>query len=560
MSGNFDHTYGGFGTAPKFPPHRGLALMLARYRATRDENLLRMATLTFDRMACGGMYDQIGGGFHRYSTDAKWLVPHFEKMLYDNALLADAYLDAWQATGRDLYQRVARETFDWVLREMTDEGGAFYSTLDADSEGEEGRFYVWRPDEVAAVLGPKEAPLFCEYYGITPRGNFEGGASIPNVQIPLAQLAERKGASAAELGARLESGRRLMLAARNHRARPHLDDKILTAWNGLMIAALARGAGPLDTLRYLDAAARAADFLLKNLRGADGLMRVSYRKGQVNAEGFLDDQAFFLRALLALHEATGDARWLREALALAKNTEASFKDTAAGGYFFTPPGKADLIVRSKSPTDGAIPSGNSMMAASFLALHRATGDAAWRARAAEVFSAFGGSMEAMPGAFHSMLAALDLYTSGGGVPPANSATPPVRVTVVSSSPSGAIAGAGGTAQIEIRLDIPEGWHVNSSKPTLPYLIPTSVSLAPGGPVSLGGVDYPEGRMVTLGFAGKPISVYEGRQTIRLRVTVDPSAPAGPLTVRGSVTSQACSQEACQLPSQKSFETVVTKAP
>jgi len=555
MGGGFDHVNGGFGSAPKFPPHRGLVLMLSRYRRTHDENLLRMATLTFDRMALGGMYDQVGGGFHRYATDPKWLVPHFEKMLYDNALLADAYIDAWQTTGRPLYLKVVRETLDWVLREMTSPSGAFYSTLDADSEGEEGLFYVWRPEEVSSLLGATEAPLVGEYFGITARGNFERGASIPNVEVPLEQFAEHKEIEPQQLSARIESARRRMLEARGRRVRPHLDDKILTAWNGMMIGAMARAARALDAPAYLDAATRAAEFLLKNLRGPDGLMRVSYRDGQLHSEGFLDDQAFFLHGLMALHEATGDGRWLKEAVALAGATDKAFQDPSAGGYFFTKPDRADLIIRSKHPTDGAIPSGNSMMALSFLAIHRATGEAAWLRRAEAVFTAFHGAIADMPGAFHNMLIAVDLASNGSR--PAGAARQAFDVTT-RLDPASATPGSG--LDLEVVLKVEPGWHVNSAQPSLPYLIPTSVGLDIAGPVAIDRIDYPEGKLSSMGFAGKPISVYEGTQKIRLKLTLSHDAQPGQVKVAGWVISQACNDEACQLPSRRSFEAPLTVLP
>ncbi|HEY3175436.1 MAG TPA: DUF255 domain-containing protein [Candidatus Polarisedimenticolia bacterium] len=555
MTSSFDHVDGGFGMAPKFPPHRGLVLMLARYRRSRDENLLRMATLTFDRMACGGMYDQIGGGFHRYSTDPKWLVPHFEKMLYDNALMADAYIDAWQTTGAERYRRIVHEILGWVLREMTDSQGPFYSTLDADSEGEEGKFYVWKPDEVLAALGPVEGALVNEYYGITPRGNFEGGESIAHVEIPLDAFAERKGIPPATLTRRLDAARARLLAARGVRVRPHLDDKVLTAWNGLMIGALARAGRAFDEPRYLSAASKAADFLLKNVRASDGLMRVSYRAGKVNSEGFLDDQAFFIEGLLALNEATGEPRWLKEAQSLVGATDAAFRDAARGGYFFAQAGRPDLIVRSRSSNDGAIPSGNSVMARSFLRLHAATGDPTYRARAGEILTAFQSALEAMPGAYHNMLAALEGYLATG--PPLGSKQPVVSATARAVS-TGALAG--GTALVEARIEIGKGWHINSARPTLPYLIPTVVGVQAGQPAEIETIEYPEGRMIQLGFAGKPISVYEERQTVRLTLRLDRELPPGPFKARCFVTYQACNDEACLPPTQASFEVSLTISP
>ncbi len=546
MSGNFDFVHGGFGRPPKFPPSRGLKLMLERHRETRDENLLRMATLTFDRMAYGGMYDQIGGGFHRYSVDAEWLVPHFEKMLYDNALLADAYIDAWQTTRKDLYRRIAHEIFGFVLREMTDDGGAFYSSLDADSDGEEGTFYVWRPDEVMALLGEKEGALMNDYYGITPSGNFEGGATVLHVKEPPEHVAERLGIPLADLMERIGAARQRLLGGRASRARPHLDDKVLTAWNGLMIAAFAEGGRALEETRYVKAGARAADFLLNHVRGVDGLMRVSHRAGRTRDEAFLDDQAFFIKGLIALHEATGEARWLAEARALVKATDATYWDTDKGGYFFARPARRDLIVRTKSPMDSAIPSGNSVMAASLVKLSQVTGEPGYRARAGEVLSTFGGGMQAVPGAFHNMLAALGDYVEAGDRP-----EPRTLIALTTETPDG-VVGPGSTVSVDLRLDIQKGWHVNSASPTLKYLIPTSVSMEPGG-LALATVQYPEGAMVSLGFAREPISVYEGLQVIRLRLAVGTGATPGRLTQTGTLRYQACNDEACLPPAEMKFE-------
>jgi len=553
LSGRFDSVNGGFGNAPKFPPHRGIALLLAGYRRTGDENLLRMGRLTLDRMARGGMYDQIGGGFHRYSTDAKWLVPHFEKMLYDNALLAEVYVDAWLATGDPFYERVARQVFEWVLTDMTDPQGAFYSTLDADSEGEEGKYYVWRPEEVLEVLGEDLGRLVDDFYDITPRGNFEGGRSIPHVDVPASEFAAARKMPSDRFLVRLDQARARLLERRRTRVPPHLDDKILTAWNGLMIDSLARGGKALEAPRLVEAASRAAAFLLENLRGPDGLMRVSYRKGKLNAEGFLDDQAFFVAGLISLYEATSEPRWLDAARALVDVTDRTFWDTAQHGYFFTRPGMTDLIVRAKNPTDSAIPSGNSIMAASLVRLGRLTGDARYQRRAGEVLSAFSGAMSRMPAAFHNMLAALDSYVEAGGEP---SDTPVVAVRV----PEAKIRLApGGTAEVRLEIDIKSGWHINSSHPTLDYLIPTQVRLEPEGHVSLDSSEFPEADLVSLGFAGQAIAVYQGRAPVKLVLRADPSARPGPASVRGVVSFQACNDEACLKPATATFEIPLTLA-
>jgi len=547
MTRSFDHVNGGFGGAPKFPPARGLSLMLARFRQTRDENLLRMATLTFDRMALGGMYDQIGGGFHRYATDARWQVPHFEKMLYDNALLLDGYLEAWQVTGLELYQRVAREIMEWVAREMTSPDGAFYSSQDADSEGEEGRFYVWKPAEVTAVLGEAEAALVCQYYGITTSGNFEGNRSIPHIDATPDSVAARLRITPEELRRRVDAGRAKLLEARGRRVWPHRDGKILTAWNGLMIAAAANAGRILREPGYTAAAARAAGVILSKARGADGLLRVSHRGEQVSQESFLDDQAFMLRALLALREADSAAgeRWLAEARAVEKAADAAFRDPVQGGYFFTPPGRADLLVRPKNPADSAIPSGNSMMAACLVRLAAATGEKSYRDRAAATLAAFSGAMETLPAGFHNMLGALNDYLASGPVPAVR------QVVEVAVDGAAQPIAAGSRATTTLTIKIAEGWHINSSQPTLDYLIPTAVNLDAGS-VELVEARFPEGAMVKLGFAAKAISVYTGATEVPLLVAVPAGAPAGRRSTSGKLSYQACNETACLAPAQVSF--------
>ncbi len=276
MLQTFDARYGGFGGAPKFPHAIELKLLLARWHQSKREDLLEMVTVTLDRMAAGGIYDQLGGGFHRYSVDDRWLVPHFEKMLYDNAMLADCYLAAWQATGRDDYRRVVRETLDYVLRDMTDPYGGFYAAEDADSEGEEGKFYVWTPAEIEAVLGHDRAAAFSKVYDVSAAGNFEG-SNILNLSKPVAVCAKMLGRDAAELEAELADDRAKLLEARSKRVRPGRDDKVLVSWNGLMIDALAKAGAALDEPRYANAAAAAADFLLKELCDGEGRMLHCWR-------------------------------------------------------------------------------------------------------------------------------------------------------------------------------------------------------------------------------------------------------------------------------------------
>jgi hypothetical protein len=377
-----DETYGGFGGAPKFPPSTRLAVLLAEHRRRPDAKTLRAVTLTLDRMARGGVYDQVGGGFHRYSTDARWLVPHFEKMLYDNALLAAVYLEVHESTGNEYYRRIGVETLDFALRELRDPKGGFWSALDADSpnakgEREEGLFYVWTPREVAAVLGEKDAALFNRVYGVTAGGNWEG-KSIPNL---IARSVEGRGAEAklapAALWARLDALRARLRAAREKRPRPHRDDKVLANWNGLMIGALARGYDVTGDARYRKAAAEAASFVLTAMR-REGKLLHSYRAGKTQPQSFLEDYAFVCAGLLELHGATGEERWLAEARTLCGEMISRFWDEKAGRIYATPHDHEALLVRLGSAEDGPTPSGPSAAALALLRVARLTGDVAPR--------------------------------------------------------------------------------------------------------------------------------------------------------------------------------------
>ena len=403
----FDGTWGGFGAAPKFPQSAAISLLLRHHDRSGGEDALRMATTTLDRMALGGLYDQLGGGFHRYSVDREWLVPHFEKMLYDNAQLAAVYLEAFQLTGKPLYRRVAVETLDFVLREMTDEAGGFHSTLDADSEGEEGKYYLWDRKEIVQALGSDDAALFCQYFGVTDGGNFEGH-SILNIAVPLEEFAKEHGSSADDIQAQLDRMRAKLLSIRAARVPPGKDDKVLTDWNGLMISALARVYQVLGAERYRAAAERAAAFVLTDMR-RDGRLLHAYRKGRSHIGAYLDDHAFMIQALVDLYEATFDVRWIREAEALAAAMIDGFWDEAGGGFYFTPTGQADIIVRTKSAYDGATPSGNSVAAHALLRLAVLTDNAEYRDKAEKTLLAFRGEVVRMPSGHVRLLAALDFH-------------------------------------------------------------------------------------------------------------------------------------------------------
>jgi uncharacterized protein YyaL (SSP411 family) len=393
----YDEVNGGVRGAPKFPSSFPIRLLLRHYRRTGNAAALAMAEHTLEKMGAGGLHDQLGGGFHRYSTDARWLVPHFEKMLYDNALLAVAYAEAWQVTGRDDFARVLRTTLDYVLREMTAFGGGFFSATDADSEGEEGTFFVWREDEIRALLGG-DAEQFIRFYGVTPAGNFEG-RNVLFVQQPDERAWETHAGA-----------REILRTARAARPNPLRDDKILSAWNGLMISALAFGGRVLGEPRYVAAAGRAADFILAEMRPGGRLQR-SWKDGRSSGPGFLEDDAFFVAGLLDLYEATFDRRRLADALMLAEGTERLFADGERGGWFRSAGDHERLLAREKPSQDGAEPAGASVALLNVLRLHAITGDDALRRIAERALRAYAPRLQEQPAALHEMLLAVDFFVA-----------------------------------------------------------------------------------------------------------------------------------------------------
>jgi uncharacterized protein YyaL (SSP411 family) len=402
----FDPEWGGFGAAPKFPTPHNLTSLLRWHKRTGDGEVLEMVEVTLNAMRNGGIFDQVGFGFHRYSVDSKWLVPHFEKMLYDQALLAIAYLEAYQVTGKAAFARVAREVFTYVLRDMTGSDGGFYSAEDADSEGKEGLFYVWTPQEVKRHLGEKVGDLFCRFYGIAEGGNFEGGLSILHKRIPVQAFATRGGLDVQELETILEEARKRLFDVREGRIHPLKDDKVLTSWNGLMIAALAKGHQVLGDQVYAEAAGRAADFIARNLKDSGGRLLRRYRRGDVAHPGYLDDYAFLVWGLIELYEATFDISWLEEAIALNQDMINIFWDMEGGGLYFTGTGNEQLITRSKDLYDGALPSGNSVAAMNFLRLGRITGNIELEKKADGIARTFSKQIQEQPIAYTHMLNAL----------------------------------------------------------------------------------------------------------------------------------------------------------
>jgi len=406
LTRSFDPQFGGFGSAPKFPHPLELRLLLRSWRRTGEGRLLSMVTTTLDRMAAGGIYDHLGGGFHRYSTDARWLVPHFEKMLYDNASLAVAYLEGWQATHNEQYARVVRQTLDYVLREMTSPEGGFYSTEDADSEGQEGKFYLWTPAEVSAVLGRQPAQAFCHVYDVSEPGNFEGRNILNRCKTP-AQSAAILGRSEEELEAELATSRQRLLEARSARVRPGRDDKVLVSWNGLMIEALARSGAALGQPRYVDAAAGAARFLLSTLRSSEGRLLHVWRGGQARIDAFLDDYASLAHALVWLYEARFEECWIDEAALLADEILRRFHDPAEGGFFYTAAEHESLIARKKDMLDSSLPSGGGLATMALLRLGKLCDRNDYLEAARQSLRACATLMERSPTGSGQLLLALD---------------------------------------------------------------------------------------------------------------------------------------------------------
>ncbi len=406
---SYDKKYGGFGGAPKFPPAMALEFLLRTHARTGNDEALEMVRHTCKQMANGGMYDQLGGGFHRYSTDAKWLVPHFEKMLYDNALLSRLYLHYFQVSEEPSARETVEGILDYVLREMTHSTGGFYSTQDADSEGHEGKFFVWEIDEVRAALGEREATLFCSYYDITQSGNFEG-KNIPHVTRGLEQVAEENNVSLSELQASLNESRRKLFELRESRIKPGRDEKILTAWNGLMMASFAEAGVILNRPDYTEAARRNADFVLSNLRKGGALLR-TWKDGVAKFNAYLEDYSFLIEGLITLYETTGEFRWLEEAQTLTERMIEEFWDDDDGGFFFTGKSHESLIVRSKDYFDNATPSGNSVAAIALLRLAILTGKESYRNLAIAVLREISNGARRYPSGFGYALSAADFLLS-----------------------------------------------------------------------------------------------------------------------------------------------------
>jgi uncharacterized protein len=548
---DYDPVHGGFGGAPKFPRETLLELLLA-YVGDQDPapgrdrkaEIGKRVFRTLDAIAAGGIRDHLGGGFHRYSTDAKWLVPHFEIMLYDNAMLAWCYVEAFRQTRDERHASVARGVLDFVLREMTSPQGAFYTAFDAEVDGQEGLNYLWTRDEIESVLGPDDAGLFMSAYGVDLGPNFADphhgtGAADKNI------LYVPRPTAGIEIGPRLNAMREKLKAARDRRKQPLLDTKILTSWNALMIRALAYGGQVLGHAHYIAAAGRAAEFLLMAHRTPDGGLYRTSRDGQTKYDAFLDDYAYLVQAMLTLDAAGAGPQWRARAQELADvMTERFGDDRSAGGFYFTDRRSTDLIVRQKTATDSPLPSGNAVAAMALMALGRAD-------LARSTIAAFVQQLQHNGEGMSAMVQAALLYLRQGGEAFTVSAGA-AHSEAIDRPPSPQQAAEGvvriggdwvSSKELHIRLTIAPGFHINAHGPGASgdvQLIPTRISI--DGPAPNVTIDYPAGESLEFPFAPNPIRAYTGQVTIALRFAEDVTS-----NIRLSLTYQPCDESAC-LPS------------
>ncbi len=536
-----DPLYGGFGEAPKFPHETSLWLLLDDLERHPRKETLEALTVTLDHMLQGGIHDQVGGGFHRYSTDPVWLVPHFEKMLYNQANLALAYLQGYRITGHRRYARVVRDTLDYLLRELREPGGAFHAAVDADDPQGEGVYYTWTPAGIEAALPPELARLAIDLYGLTSAGNFGGGRSILHLEEPLADYAREHGLDESVLLQQVAAIRAGLRQARAARPAPAVDRKVVTAWNGMAIEALARAALTLEEPRYREAAAAAAEWLLAHhRREGDGLWRASL-DGHPSVPGMLGDYAHLALGLLALYDLDRDRRWLDQAQALLGQMEQRLHDEQGGGFYMN---EADsgLLQRPKPGADDALPSGNGAAALALARLVRRGGDLRHERLARETVTAFAAGINRSPDAFATLLLALRVLEEGETGPLQYGARGGLRV-----------AGTARDGRLRLRLALEAPWHVNSHTPSLEDLVPFTLQAGAGW--RLGPVAWPPAVEQRLSFEPAPLSLYEGE----VEITAPLEAAGEPLVPQASVTLryQACNDRLCLPPESLTLQLPVT---
>ena len=560
----FDSQHGGFGGAQKFPPHGRLMLLVEEYRRRGDKQLLKMITRTLDAMADGGIHDQIGGGFHRYSTDATWFLPHFEKTLYDNAQLLRLYADAYLLTKDPRYKQVVHDIVSWVKREMTDPQGGFYSALDAESEGEQGKFYTWSYSTLLQTLGPADGPTFAREYGAQPTGNWveQRSGKRPGTNILSRQNIRQRGAGdrdGADISSRRDCRRcgQNSLAVRDLRARPRLDDKVLASWNGLMIDSLAYAGRSLDEPEYTATAVSAATFILHDMWRDDRLLH-TYRKGQARIPGYLDDYAYLGRGLLELEAATKNDRWGIAAAQIADSMLKQFADPERGAFFFTPLPDGPLL-RSKNLLDGGnVPGANGVAAEFLLRLANDRHRAAYQEAGRQTLTSLAGFAAQEPSrrkptpvpAYQiSAKSANDDEHAANQVattlskPVAELYEPPVAVRLYSLKSTVA---PGETFRVTVDFDIQPGWHLYASGPSK-LVRPATVELQKNERATAAVARAPAGRALKGQALMEDVRILEGVAEYELNVTIDKDVPAGPVELKFEVQTQACDDRSCLQP-------------
>jgi uncharacterized protein YyaL (SSP411 family) len=538
----FDARYGGFSEAPKFPRPVVLEMLLTHYEATGNASSLEMASRTLDAMSRGGIYDHVGGGFHRYSTDARWLVPHFEKMLYDNAQLLRMYARAWKLTGNADFRRVAADIASYLRREMLGPSGLFYSARDAEVDAEEGRFYVWTREELRRLLAKGEYALASRVYGFDGEPNFRG-RYVLYWPIGYEETARRENLTLPALMQRLGPIRARLLRAREQRKPPYLDDKFITSWNAMTIEAFAYAGRVLGEKQYVGIARKAANALLARLRDREGRLLRVWRQGSAKLDAYLDDYAATALAMLELERATGEKRWRVHAAALADAMIEKLWDPAAGAFYYVAPSATHLFARAKDLYDDAIPSGNSLAVRALIELVRA-GEPRYLPYAASTLRAYASVFKQAPRALPYMLAGLQDYRSYGlaeNVPPPSLARLPDTADLVKvrARLEGAGLAPGRQAQLVVELQIAEGWHVNANPASLDFLIPTSIEVSMQGAQLAHSARYPDGKQIDARLGSGRIAVYSHGTSIPITLTPADLPADKPAKLDLAVRAQAC---------------------
>ncbi|MEJ7593407.1 MAG: thioredoxin domain-containing protein [Planctomycetaceae bacterium] len=565
----FDPEHGGFEDAPKFPPHANLALLIDQYRRDKNPRVLDAIETTLSEMGRGGVYDQLGGGFHRYSTDGRWLLPHFEKMLYDNGQLMRSYTDGYLLTKNERHRETVAGIYDWLVREMNSPEGGFYSAVDSESDAEEGKFYVWTFDEIISVLGDEDGKLFASVYGASPGGNIKeeatGHASKNNVlhlETTIETFAEKNSMDSRDLDKQLSAMRAKLLTVRQKREYPHLDDKVIAAWNGLMIEGLAYAGHQLDEPKYIETAKRAADFILDKMMN-DGRLQRTYRSKTAKINGYLDDYAFVSAGLLELYRATDDEKYLTAAQGMADTVMRDFADEQNGGFYFTAEPqsgeRAEFVIRSKNLGGGGnLPSGNGAMAQVLFDLGDLTDDDKYVDAARQTLEGLSGYMWQSAGqADHLLIAAataLDKADTASSVS-SSDADATFEATAVEGEAyvSKVKLKPGESFQLAVQLNIKKGFHLYGTNEGIAFVKPTTITFAKSNVPVVEKMVPPSGITKLDKAIGQELQTYQDLVTFFADLKLPDDAEIGSLVLTFNVATQACNEKQCMAPGESTVE-------